>query len=71
MYELPVVPSTFDYSGPPGVWAQCPRCKQQERYAIPLQLHSNVPGDFPVTCGSCREEFRVDPSTPVNPDVAH
>ncbi len=71
MNELPVVPSTFDHSGPPRVRAQCPRCEQEELYAIPLQVHSNVPGDFPATCSNCGAEFRVDPSSPVNPDIVH
>ena len=69
MDKLPTVHSTFDHTGPPRVRARCPQCEHEDLYDIPLQLHSNVPGDFPVTCGTCEAEFRVDPSSPVNQDA--
>ncbi len=69
MDELPVVQSTFEPSGPPRVRAECPHCQEEGLYTIDLQVHSNVPGAFPVKCDKCGEEFRVDPSSTVNPDV--
>jgi len=69
MDGLPVVPSTFNHSGPPQVRARCPQCEHEDLYEIPLPVDSNVPGDFPVTCDHCGEAFRVDPSSPVKPDI--
>ena len=71
MSEQPTVRSTYDHTGPPGVRAQCPECEQEGLYSIPQQLHSNVPGNFPVTCANCGKEFQVDPSSPAEPDLVH
>ncbi len=49
--------------------ARCPECEREDLYEIPLQVDSNVPGDLPATCGNCGAKFRVDPSSPANPDV--
>ncbi len=69
MDELPVVGSTYEQSGPPSVRAHCPRCQQEGLYTIDLQVHSNVPGVFPVKCDNCGEKFRVNPSSTINPDI--
>ncbi len=62
MEDLPVVPSTFEPSGPPMVRAQCPYCQQEADYGIPLPAPSSAPGPFAVDCENCGKRFRIDPS---------